>query len=135
MTTFELNDRLATDSFPVGKMGICQIRLVNDSRWPWLLLIPEKNDLVELHDMSLAEQQQIATATNDCARLLKQLSHCQKINSGSLGNVVSQLHIHVVARSEGDSNWPNPVWGFESAKSYAVTERENLIAKIQAELN
>jgi diadenosine tetraphosphate (Ap4A) HIT family hydrolase len=134
MESFQLHPRLEKDSFLVERFDKYQIRLLNDCRWPWLLLIPQQNGLSELHDLTITDQKQFALRTNHCAKAMMQLTKCEKINSGVLGNVVPQLHIHVIARNEGDPNWPNPVWGFETAKPYADRDRDELIVKLRSVL-
>ena len=134
MECFQLHPRLEKDSFLVERFDTYQIRLINDCRWPWVLLIPQQNGLSELHDLTIREQEQFAVRTNNCARALMELTNCEKINSGVLGNVVPQLHIHVIARSEGDPNWPNPVWGFETSKPYADGDRDELVVDLRSAL-
>ncbi len=134
MTAFQLNHRLEQDSFLIGHVEFCQIRLLNDCRWLWLILIPQHSGLTELHELNSQEQAEVATITNRCAKLLKELTNCKKINSGVLGNVVPQLHIHIVARNEGDPNWPNPIWGFETARPYSDSDRDSLISHLRTTL-
>jgi diadenosine tetraphosphate (Ap4A) HIT family hydrolase len=95
---------------------------MNDSRWPWLVLVPVRARAVEIHDLSDTDQALLANETALAAKLLKSLINCEKINSAALGNVVRQLHVHVVARSENDPNWPGPVWGFGRREPYAEEE-------------
>jgi diadenosine tetraphosphate (Ap4A) HIT family hydrolase len=132
MEAFQLHPRLEKDSFLVQRFETYQIRLINDCRWPWLLIIPLQNGLSELHDLTIEDQELFALVTNECALALMDLTNCKKINSGVLGNVVPQLHIHVIARNEGDPNWPNPVWGFETSKPYPDGDRDELIMKLRS---
>jgi len=118
MNSFQLDTRLATDSVFIGTFPLCQIRLMNDRRWPWLILVPVLQGVEEIHDLTEAEQAQIATETSRVATVLKAHTRCTKINTGALGNIVRQLHIHVIARNENDPNWPGPVWGFGERVEY-----------------
>jgi diadenosine tetraphosphate (Ap4A) HIT family hydrolase len=98
------------------------------------MLVPQKPNLSDLHDL---EPDDLAMAMEDvrnAANCLQKLTDCTKINVGSLGNMVRQLHIHVIARKEGDANWPGPVWGFEKAIPYGSNERSQFISNIEKEL-
>ncbi|TAM99360.1 MAG: HIT domain-containing protein [Rhizobiaceae bacterium] len=115
---FSLDPRLEMDSHPVLCLGLCELRLMDDRRWPWLILVPQRQGAQEIHDLTPLDQAMLAFETNMVAQALKEITACAKINTGALGNSVRQMHIHVVARSEGDPNWPGPVWGFGSRDPY-----------------
>lgn len=123
---FELDGRLASDSIPIGSMALCDLRLMNDIRWPWLMLVPRRTGVVEIHDLTGDDILQLAVETAWTSLALKQFTGCGKINTAAIGNIVRQLHIHVIARDEGDPNWPGPVWGhgqrlhYENAKGDAI---------------
>jgi diadenosine tetraphosphate (Ap4A) HIT family hydrolase len=134
MPRFILDETLANVSHSIGKMRICEARLLDDARWPWIMLVPARPDCVDLHDLKASDLAQAMDDMRDVANCLKKLTPCQKINVGSLGNMVRQLHIHVIARNEGDPNWPGPVWGFEKAIPYDDTAREVFLAKLTKEL-
>ena len=134
MTQFALDKRLDADTFHVTTLGLCELRLMNDSRWPWLILVPRRGDLSEIHDLTPLDQTMLTFESNVVAEALKSVTGCLKINSGALGNVVRQLHIHVIARNEGDANWPGPVWGFGTRQPYTPETAAALIAKINAAL-
>jgi diadenosine tetraphosphate (Ap4A) HIT family hydrolase len=102
--------------------------MMNDSRWPWLVLVPRRQNLVELTDLDAADRARLIEETARAADWLKAHAKADKINVGALGNVVRQLHVHVVARHAGDPAWPGPVWGFGAAVSYADPEAQALIA-------
>ena len=120
---FELDRRLNNDSVPVIWLGLCELRIMDDRRWPWLLLVPQRLGVTEIHDLTPLDQAMLTFESNMVAQALKQATGCLKINTGALGNVVRQLHIHVIARSEHDPNWPGPVWGFGEREPY---RREDL---------
>lgn len=134
MPAFTLDARLERDSIPLGNLRFCHVRLMKDARWPWLLLIPQRDGLSEIYTLSNRELEQVARDTADCAWALKQVTDCDSINSGALGNIVEQLHIHVIARNEGDENWPNPVWGFGTPDEYATDKRMELITALATKL-
>ena len=115
---FELDPRLESDTEPVIWLGLCELRLMNDSRWPWLILVPQRPGIEEIHDLTPLDQAMVTFETNMVAQALKKVTGCTKINSGALGNIVRQLHIHIVARSEGDPGWPGPVWGYGMREPY-----------------
>jgi diadenosine tetraphosphate (Ap4A) HIT family hydrolase len=131
MTPHWLDARLLADSVPVAGLPLCEVRLQDDARFPWLVLIPRRPGLVEITDLDPAERgiliEEIATA----ARALEAATDCAKINVGALGNIVRQLHVHVVGRNEGDAAWPGPVWGAGTRIAYAPDARDALLTQIR----
>ena len=115
---FGLDEALARDSIPVLRLGLCQMRLMNDSRWPWLILVPQRPGIREIHDLSPLDQTLLSFEITTVSETLKRITKCHKINIGALGNMVEQLHVHVIARDIGDPNWPGPVWGSGAATPY-----------------
>ena len=115
---FELDKRLASDSFVVADMQLCRVLLMNDSRYPWLVLVPRCDGLVELADLDRARQHELLDEIHRADNALRQLGSFDKLNVAALGNVVSQLHVHVIARRIGDHAWPAPVWGSGAAQPY-----------------
>jgi len=134
MNSFQLDARLAADTVFIATCSLCEIRLMNDSRWPWLILVPRVRGAQEIHDLSLTEQAQITTETSRVATALKAHTKCTKINTGALGNIVRQLHIHVIARNENDPNWPGPVWGYGEREEYEIVDLENTVRGLQSAL-
>jgi diadenosine tetraphosphate (Ap4A) HIT family hydrolase len=132
---FELDPRLEADSQHVIWMSLCELRVMDDRRWPWLILIPQRGGIVELHDLTPLDQAMLTFETNLVAHALKRLTHCTKINTGALGNVVRQLHVHVVARQEGDPGWPGPVWGHGMREPYRREDIHDFIDKVRKALN
>jgi diadenosine tetraphosphate (Ap4A) HIT family hydrolase len=116
--TFTLHERLAGDSVAVGTAALCEIRLMNDRRYPWLLLVPRRPGLREIHELPAEERRQLVEEIAAASRALQQESGAEKMNVGALGNLVPQLHVHVVARRAGDPAWPGPVWGHGRAEPY-----------------
>jgi len=122
-----LDPRLEADTFLVAHLEICQLRLMNDSRWPWFILVPEIADVEEWHHLSLKEFETIQAHLLKISAILEHMVPCDKINIATLGNIVRQLHIHIIARRKGDTNWPGPVWGYGKPVAYERQEAARLI--------
>ncbi|WP_299232077.1 HIT family protein [uncultured Halomonas sp.] len=118
MDHFEPDPRLVEDSYPITELPLCQLRLMNDSRFPWLLLIPRRHGISEVFELSEAEQRQLWHETSRIGQAFKALMGADKLNVASLGNVVAQLHMHLVLRRTEDELWPGPVWGQGEATPY-----------------
>lgn len=132
MTEFVLHPRLTADTAPVTDWALSRVLLMNDARYAWLVLVPRRHDAVELFDLSEPDRRVLIEEIARAGRILKAVSGAMKINVGALGNLVPQLHVHVVARHFGDPAWPGPVWGHGAAVPYALSERDALIAKFIA---
>ena len=130
LSAFEIDERLERDGLLITRLGLCQLRILNDRRWPWLVLIPQRNGISEIFDLTPLDQAMLTFETNMVGAALKKATGATKINVGALGNIVRQLHVHVIARSEGDANWPGPVWGFGSAEPWDEGERKAFAARI-----
>jgi diadenosine tetraphosphate (Ap4A) HIT family hydrolase len=132
--SFELDSKLAADTLPVGDLPLSRVLLMNDARYDWLILVPRRAGLVELTDLAQKERaalmEEIATASD----ALRAAPDVAKINVGALGNIVRQLHVHVVARRLGDAAWPGPVWGAGVARPYAGEEAERKLAGLRLAL-
>lgn len=130
LSNFELDGRLARDSDPVTVLGLCQLRLLKDSRWPWLMLVPQRGGVTEIFDLTPLDQALLTFETNTVGAALKKVTGATKINVGALGNIVRQLHVHVIARFEGDQNWPGPIWGFGQAVPYDEQQKQDFLKKL-----
>ncbi|WP_275787663.1 HIT domain-containing protein [Pararhizobium gei] len=130
MPQFTIDHRLERDGLLIATLGLCQLRINNDRRWPWLVLIPQRNDLSEVFELAPLDQAVLTFESNMVASALKKATGATKINVGALGNIVRQLHVHVIARVEGDANWPGPVWGFETPEPWENDAREAFAARI-----
>jgi diadenosine tetraphosphate (Ap4A) HIT family hydrolase len=117
--SFALDDRLTADTLFLADLTLCRVLLMNDSRFPWLILVPRRAGLRELSDLAPPERALLIEEVALAGERLKTHTGAKKINIGALGNIVAQLHVHVVARREGDAAWPGPVWGFDKAAPYA----------------
>lgn len=132
---FVLNSKLAQDTLLIGDMKISRLLLMNDANYPWLILVPRKPDLVELTDLSIAEQMEVLQEINLLGKILKEEFSAHKLNIAALGNVVRQLHIHVIARFENDASFPKPVWGNSVIKPYEEKAAQEIINKIKLKIS
>ena len=123
---FELDPRLAGDTLVVGDLALCRVLLMRDSRFAWLVLVPRRTGLVEVADLPEDERALLWREVDAAGAALRAVAPCDKLNIGALGNIVRQLHVHVVARREGDAAWPGPVWGSGRPEAYAKGEAEHL---------
>lgn len=134
MSPFELDRRLANDTRPVMSLALCDVLLMNDARFPWLVLVPRQPGLVEICDLPPEAQAALWQEVNLAAQALRSLSPFDKLNLGALGNIVRQLHVHVVGRREGDAAWPGPVWGSGRAEPYGEDALASVIEKLRVAL-
>ena len=132
MSAFAPDPRIEADSHAVAELALCHVRLMDDVRFPWLVLLPRRAGLIELTDLGSAERAALVEEIALASDALRACVPCDKINTGALGNVVPQLHVHVVARTRGDAAWPGPVWGSGPAQRRDEAAREALIATLRA---
>jgi diadenosine tetraphosphate (Ap4A) HIT family hydrolase len=119
MQTFALDSCLEADTLFLADWALSRVLLMNDARFPWLILVPRRAGVSELHELAHAERMVLIEEVARAARALKSAAAATKINVASLGNVVPQLHVHIVARTPADAAWPNPVWGYGACVPYA----------------
>jgi len=129
---FALDPRLAADSVFVADWELSRVLLMDDARFPWLVLVPRRVGLVELDDLDETDNTRLVHEIRRAMKTLRGVIECDKINVGALGNIVRQLHVHVVARREGDAAWPGPVWGHGPAQRYTQEARDGLIARLRS---
>lgn len=132
---FALDPRLGRDSILVADGPLSQLRLVDDARFPWLLLVPRIADAREWVDLDGAAQRLLLAEINLAANALRAFQPCDKLNIGALGNIVQQLHVHVVARRADDAAWPGPVWGSGQARPYEPARRDAATARLRTLLS
>ena len=132
MAVFQLDSKLEADTYLIGDIGLCRLLLMDDSRFPWLIMVPRRPNIEELHDLTPLDQTVLAFEITQTSEMLKDLTDCTKINVGALGNMVRQLHIHVIARNEDDAAWPGPVWGAGEREVYARDQAEKFIERFTA---
>ncbi len=127
---FTLDSKLQADTFLVTDLKICRVLLMNNANYPWLILVPREENAVELTSLPFLTQSEILREINLVAQILQKKFAPYKLNIGALGNVVRQLHIHVIARFENDAAFPKPVWG-EASKPYEIKAAEALIVELK----
>jgi len=131
---FCLDSRLKNDTINIGKLQLSQALLMNDSRYPWIILVPELENVYEWTDLSKEQQITLHDESLLIQKVLKNLYDGQSLNVGKLGNIVSQFHLHHIVRFENDPAWPGPVWGHSSAVNYSPRELESRISEIKQAL-
>jgi diadenosine tetraphosphate (Ap4A) HIT family hydrolase len=119
MSDFLLHPQLLADTHPVCELTLCSVRLMDDARFPWLILVPRQPFLRELVDLSADDQLTLLREINRAGRVLQRLYRTDKLNVAALGNMVPQLHVHVISRRTDDDAWPKPVWGVGQAEPYS----------------
>lgn len=129
----KIHPTLAADTVFVAALGLSDLRLMNNQQYPWLILVPRVEGAVELVDLSPPQQYQLMDEIALVSSLLKNLYEPDKLNVGCLGNIVRQLHIHIIARYRSDAAWPSPVWGYPST-SYSAENLARMITQLQSEL-
>lgn len=129
---FSLHDRLAADTHSVADLALCRVLLMDDARFPWLILVPRKPELREVYDLPLADQTRMWREVSQVGQLLMAQFSGHKLNVAALGNQVPQLHLHVIARFEHDAAWPGPVWGVGRARAYAPQALAETLARLRA---
>jgi diadenosine tetraphosphate (Ap4A) HIT family hydrolase len=133
MQMFQLDPRLQADSEAIGDLPLSQVRLVNNADFPWVLLIPRQNDLREIHQLSPSDQGQLMAESSHLSKAMAAAFSADKMNVAALGNMVAQLHLHVIVRWAGDICWPGPIWGQHQAAPMSAdqqAERQQIIAHI-----
>ncbi len=127
---FSLNERLQADTRHVVDLDLCRVLLMNNALWPWLILVPMRGNAVEIHRLDEADQTALMREIVLASRVVERLFAPDKMNVGALGNMVPQLHVHVIGRTRGDSAWPGPVWGSGHARPYEPAEAAALVDRL-----
>ncbi len=130
MTEFNLDKRLSAVSVHAIDLPLSRVLVMDDCRYPWLVLVPRRPHVVEMFDLAPADRVMLCEEYSIAGAQLKKLTGCHKINIASLGNAVPQLHIHVIARNVGDPAWPNPVWGRGDPVPYEPRALEEFVDKV-----
>ena len=128
---FALAQRLQQDTLVIGDFPLCRLLLSNDSNYPWFILVPRINGISEVFHLDVADQQKLWEETTGLAQWLNDGLGADKMNIGALGNVVSQLHVHVIVRKRDDVAWPSPVWGKHPARPYTQEQVAALRARLR----
>lgn len=129
---FVMDSRLQQDTFVLGDLPLSRVLLSNDARYPWFILVPRREEVSEVFQLSREDQQALWAETALLGEVLKDAFKADKINIATLGNVVSQLHMHVIVRYRGDDAWPAPVWGRHPAKPYEQAQVVALRDKLRS---
>lgn len=133
--SFKLNPTLEKDCIQLGKLELCRVLLMNDSQFPWLILVPETLDVTEIYQLSIQDQQLLMQESSFVAEQLADIYLADKMNIAALGNMVPQLHIHHVVRYKSDKSWPAPIWGQFDAQPYTDNKLLQVVKKIKQALN
>lgn len=131
---FELDEHLANDTVVVGDLPLSLVLLMKDARYPWAILVPRRIGVVEFHDLAPSDRRMLTDEAADVSAALQKLAGAAKMNVAALGNVVRQLHVHVIARREDDDAWPRPVWGIGEPLAYQEGDAEACAAALRAAL-
>ena len=134
-SAFSLHPQLAADTVPVGDLALTRVLLAKDANYPWLILVPRRPNVTELIDLADREQMQLTGEIAQVSQALKTVTECEKINIAALGNVVAQLHVHVIGRRHSDRAWPKPVWGVAPPVEYEPAMRDAFIQALREALN
>lgn len=135
---FSLHQRLATDTHSLGQSRLCELRLMNDSTWPWVILVPMRENTREIYQLEEADQQRLLWESSELSRAMMELFAGDKLNVAALGNMVPQLHLHHIVRYQDDPAWPGPVWGVQPPVPYGEAELacvRELLKSVLASLN
>lgn len=134
MQTFTLNERLKNDTFEVADLALCRVLLMNDASFAWLILVPRRPGVTEVHNLSKEDRIALIEEAAAASRAVVTVFSPDKINIGSLGNIVEQLHVHVVGRKKTDRAWPGPVWGAGQGRPYDGDELASVISALRRAL-
>lgn len=135
MTGFQLSPRLAADSIFLTDWPLCQLRLMDDARFPWLILVPRRDGLEEWTELTSEDSATLSAEIAQAGSGLASMFKPRKLNVGALGNIVRQMHVHVIARFETDAAWPGPVWGQGARVPYDQAQRNRLCAELLERLS
>ncbi len=131
---WSLSAQLEKDTINIGDLPLSRVLVIKDAHYPWLLLVPRRAGVVEINDLDDVEQAQLMTEIARVGRALKELTKCDKLNIAALGNVVPQLHVHIIARRSSDAAWPRPVWGAVPAVDHDPQEVQHFISALRRKI-
>lgn len=132
--TFQLHPRLEQDCIAIGRFELCRLLMMNDSQYPWFILVPERADLQEIYQLSTADRQLLIEESSYLAENLAVLFNADKMNIAAIGNMVPQLHVHHVVRYQIDKAWPAPIWGKFDTVPYTEQQIAENLARIKEQL-
>lgn len=131
---WSLHSRLKEDTIDIGDLPLSKVLVIKDAHYPWLLLVPRRPDAVEIIDLDEVQQAQLMTEISRVSRALKEITRCDKLNIAALGNLVPQLHVHIIARRASDAAWPRPVWGVMPPLAHDAVEVQNFISALRRKI-
>ena len=129
--SFDLHPQLAADCVVIGDLPLCRLLLMDDANYPWCLLVPRRAGVREVHELAGDDQALLLGEVTQLSAAMQSQFVADKMNIAALGNVVPQLHVHVVARHAGDPAWPRPVWGAVPRRPYAAAERDAMVGRLR----
>ena len=133
-SAWSLHPQLARDTAPVGDLALARVLAMNDANYPWVILVPRRAGVVEIIDLDEADRGRLMAEITQVSAALKQLTGCDKLNVAAIGNVVPQLHVHVVARRTSDAAWPRPVWGVMQPLPHDAEEVQTFISTLRRKI-
>ncbi|CAL74687.1 conserved hypothetical protein; putative Histidine triad (HIT) protein [Bradyrhizobium sp. ORS 278] len=133
-SAWSLHPQLAKDTINIGDLPLSRVLVIKDANYPWLLLVPRREDAVEIIDLDEVAQAQLMTEITRVSRAVKEITKCDKLNVAALGNMVPQLHIHIIARRTSDVAWPRPVWGVATPVPHDAQEVESFISAVRRKI-
>ena len=133
--SFKIDSRLEQDSITVGDFELCRLLLMNDSQYPWFVLVPKRENISEIYHLSNSEQQSLWDESRVLSQLIMNIFNGGKLNTAAIGNIVNQLHLHHVVRYKSDPCWPKPIWGQLPMKPYNDNQIDKIITKLKPSLN
>lgn len=132
--SFQLHPQLRQDCLEIGQLPLCTLLLMNDSQYPWCILVPRRTGLREIYQLNTADRQQLVDESCQLAQAMDEIYRPDKLNIAAIGNLVPQLHLHHVARFQTDAVWPAPIWGKLPAQPYAEPDAQQHIERLRAKL-
>ena len=133
-SAWTLHRQLEKDTINVGDLPLCRVVVIKDANYPWLLLVPRRPEVIEILDLDEVEQAQLMTEITRVARVVKDITKCDKLNIAALGNVAPQLHVHIIARRTSDAAWPRPVWGVAPPLDHDPQEVADFISALRRQV-
>jgi len=131
---WSLHPQLQRDTVNIGDLPLSRVLIINDANYPWMLLVPRRPAVAEIIELDEIEQAQLMTEIARVGRALKTVTQCDKLNIAALGNVVPQLHVHVIARRQGDAAWPRPVWGQMPPLAYDKADLQEFVRAVRRKI-
>jgi len=129
--TFQLHPQLEKDCLSVGRFALSQVLLMNDSQFPWFILVPERESISGIYQLSVVDRGLLQKESCFLSEALAKLYRADKMNIAAIGNIVPQLHLHHIVRYQNDAAWPAPVWGKFAAVPYSNLEADKVIGKVR----